>query len=77
MICHCFYQFGAVAGTNTQTGSSLNHRPCIFITKDGELGQIHVLCLLESTVQISPARPLKNAVLGKILAYFTQKGCVD
>jgi hypothetical protein len=49
--------FGAVAGTNTQTGSSPSHRSCIFITKDEELGQIYVLCLLESAVQISPARP--------------------
>jgi hypothetical protein len=30
-----------------------------------------------SQVQILPARPLNNAVSGKILASFTQIGCVD
>ena len=34
--------YGAVAGISTQKGSSPTHRSCIFITKDGELGQISV-----------------------------------
>jgi hypothetical protein len=49
--------YGAVAGIRTQTGSSPTHRSCIFITKDEKVGQIYVLCLLESAVQISSARP--------------------
>jgi hypothetical protein len=52
---------GAVAGTNTQTGSSPTHRSCIFITKDEELGQIY-MPLFELSVQISPA-PLKSSFL--------------
>jgi hypothetical protein len=49
--------YGAVAGTNTQKGSSPTYPLRIDMTKDEKVGQIYVLCLLESAVQISPAPP--------------------
>jgi hypothetical protein len=38
-------------------GSSPTYPLRIDMTKDEKVGQIYVLCLLESAVQISPARP--------------------